>query len=441
MTIFTLGTRGSLLAVTQSTLVKNQLELYYPQHKFQIKTIKTQGDVVTNKPLWQLEGKDFFTKELDDALNLKEVDFVVHSCKDLSTERPNNIKLAAITQRTFPNDVLLITKEKLAQIQNKKLTNIIIGTSSPRRHYLLEKNLKYFLPFGKNLDIKFATLRGNVNTRIEKLRDGNYDLICLAGAGLNRLAAYPDSNLQLKVLLNNILIKFLPTNTFPCAPAQGALAIECLASNTELADLLDILNCQKTTIEVNEERKIFKQYGGGCHLALGVYVKCDETHKLKIMTAKGCVDNSIIDLVSINNQNMDLYKEKISNAQNIFIGLTPNRIKELNLSSKFLADETKKIIKYDPPIMNDLKNTCLYLTSEHNISTFTDHVTNVIDHPTLWVAGSNLHQKLSQLGYWVSGDNDSQGNTFLLNTYQSSLSQYFFQNKPIIQLSYKGELP
>lgn len=139
MTIFTLGTRGSLLAVTQSTLVKNQLELYYPQHKFQIKTIKTQGDVVTNKPLWQLEGKDFFTKELDDALNLKEVDFVVHSCKDLSTERPNNIKLAAITQRTFPNDVLLITKEKLAQIQNKKLTNIIIGTSSPRRHYLLEK--------------------------------------------------------------------------------------------------------------------------------------------------------------------------------------------------------------------------------------------------------------------------------------------------------------
>lgn len=250
------------------------------------------------------------------------------------------------------------------------------------------------------------------------------------------MAAYPDSNLQLKVLLNNILIKFLPTNTFPCAPAQGALAIECLASNTELADLLDILNCQKTTIEVNEERKIFKQYGGGCHLALGVYVKCDETHKLKIMTAKGCVDNSIIDLVSINNQNMDLYKEKISNAQNIFIGLTPNRIKELNLSSKFLADETK-IIKYDPPIMNDLKNTCLYLTSEHNISTFTDHVTNVIDHPTLWVAGSNLHQKLSQLGYWVSGDNDSQGNTFLLNTYQSSLSQYFFQNKPIIQLSYK----
>ena len=158
MANFILGTRGSLLAVTQSTIIANTLKQYYPQHEFTLKIIKTLGDTITNKPLWQLEGKDFFTRELDDALIKKEVDFVVHSYKDLSIDRPEKICLAAIGMRKFAHDVLLVTKETLHNIQTKQLKTITIGTSSPRRQYLLQKHVQKVLPFGEELTIQFGIL-------------------------------------------------------------------------------------------------------------------------------------------------------------------------------------------------------------------------------------------------------------------------------------------
>src|SRR3954468_22494027 len=116
MTTYKIGTRGSLLAVTQSTLIKNQLEALSGE-KFELVTIKTQGDQITNKPLWQLEGKDFFTKELDEALLAGEVDLVIHSYKDLGSERPEGIKLAAVTERRFAHDVLIIPQKNVEALK------------------------------------------------------------------------------------------------------------------------------------------------------------------------------------------------------------------------------------------------------------------------------------------------------------------------------------
>jgi hydroxymethylbilane synthase len=441
MAIFKLGTRGSLLAVTQSTLVKNQLELHYPEHQFQLNIIKTQGDLITNKPLWQLEGKDFFTKELDEALLQREVDFVVHSCKDLSTLRPTSLTQAAITNRVFPHDVLLITKETLAKIQQKEISSIVIGTSSPRRQYLLNNKINSFIPFGEHLEIKYSNLRGNVNTRIEKLISGEYDLICLAAAGLERLASHPDSKLQLDKLLTHINLKFLPLSTFPCAPAQGALAIECLSDNNELKNMLKILNCANTTDEILEERKIFQQYGGGCHLALGVYVKKHTSQNLKITTAKGSVDKSFIDIEAIEGFSLEMNNtyDKIFKESLIFTGLTSSRHKELNLPDSFISDESKRIIPFDSKNQEDFAHSNYYLTSEHNISTFAKYIKPSQEQSSIWVAGSTLHQKLSRMGYWITGDNDSQGPSALLNTLKSSLASYIFHQKPTVQLSYKGQ--
>src|SRR5665648_163419 len=117
MTTYKIGTRGSLLAVTQSTLIKNECERISGE-KFELVTIKTQGDLITNKPLWQLEGKDFFTKELDESLLNGDVDFVIHSYKDLGSERPQGIKLAAITERKFAHDILLIDQQTIDDLSN-----------------------------------------------------------------------------------------------------------------------------------------------------------------------------------------------------------------------------------------------------------------------------------------------------------------------------------
>lgn len=185
MTTYKIGTRGSLLAVTQSTLVKNQLEKISGK-KFELVLIKTQGDQITDRPLWQLEGKDFFTKELDEALLKGEVDLVIHSYKDLGSERPDGIKLAAVTERRFAHDILLIRKDVIRDLANWK-GEFVVGTSSPRRIVNLTRSLAPFIPYSTqtNLNIRCETLRGNVNTRIGKLKNKQYHAITLASQELS----------------------------------------------------------------------------------------------------------------------------------------------------------------------------------------------------------------------------------------------------------------
>src|SRR5687768_11764992 len=184
MATYKIGTRGSLLAVTQSTLMKNELERISGE-TFELVLIKTQGDEVTNKPLWQLEGKDFFTKELDEALLAGEVDLVIHSYKDLGSERPDGIKLAAVTERRFAHDILIIPQKNVDALKNWN-GEFVVGTSSPRRIANITHSLSDYLP-GKP-KLRCETLRGNVNTRIRKLKDGDYHAITLALAGIERLA-------------------------------------------------------------------------------------------------------------------------------------------------------------------------------------------------------------------------------------------------------------
>jgi hydroxymethylbilane synthase len=183
--MYRIGTRGSLLALTQCNQVKNQLEKLTGD-KFELEIIKTQGDMITNAPLWQLDGKDFFTKELDEALLSGAVDLVVHSYKDLGSVRPDEILLAAITKRSYAHDILLIKKDTISEIKNK--AELFVGTSSPRRMVNLKNHLKNYLPNATNLTVTTKVLRGNVNTRIQKLKDNEYDAIVLALPGIERLA-------------------------------------------------------------------------------------------------------------------------------------------------------------------------------------------------------------------------------------------------------------
>jgi hydroxymethylbilane synthase len=259
----TIGSRGSDLALWQANHVKRQLEAL--GNEVEIQVIVTQGDAIQNLSFDKLEGKGFFTKEIEVALLNKSVDLAVHSHKDLETNPPAGLVIAAVSEREDPSELLLIRKESVEEgnVWNLKL-NGIIGTSSARRKSLVRK----FRP-----DLQIQDLRGNVPTRIQKLRDGNYDAILLAKAGVDRL----------KIDLTEFHVEVLAPTQFVPAPAQGVLALQIREEDTELAEILQNLNHQDVAVRIGIERLILNQMEGGCQLPLGVY--CSEEHKLFVAYA------------------------------------------------------------------------------------------------------------------------------------------------------------
>ena len=395
MTTYKLGTRGSLLAVTQSTLIKNEIERLSGE-KVELVTIKTQGDEVTNKPLWQLEGKDFFTKELDEALLKGDVDFVVHSYKDLGSERPEGIKLAAITERRFAHDILLIPQKTIDELKNWNGT-FVVGTSSPRRIVNLTKSLKDYIPYSKetNLEIKCETLRGNVNSRIRKLREGQYHAITLALAGIERLAHTEKSAAELKELLQGLNYFVLPQSIFPSAASQGALGIETSATRNDGDKLLHILNKlahPKTVEEVYRERKAFKEFGGGCHLAVGIHVK-KLADDLFLHVNSGEVDGVRIEKKWVEGMTFP----KLEKGKKLFVGFPTNT------HPGVLHDEYLKKI---PETKNvDLTNKHVFVTSMYTLDTL--KASSKAE--GVWAAGAKSARDLAARGFWVNGTADSLG--------------------------------
>jgi hydroxymethylbilane synthase len=246
-----IGSRGSDLALWQANHVKKQLEAL--GSSVEIKIIVTQGDAIQNLSFDKLEGKGFFTKEIETALLNNEIDLAVHSHKDLETEQPKGLIVAAVSEREDPADLLLIRKEKVDTLQLWSLAEqSIIGTSSARR----KSQVRGFRP-----DAEIKDLRGNVPTRIQKLRDGQYDAILLAKAGVDRL----------KIELSEFHVERLDPEEFIPAPAQGVLALQIREGDQELLKFLAKMNHSVVQERIAVERKVLNLLQGGCQLPLGVY--------------------------------------------------------------------------------------------------------------------------------------------------------------------------
>lgn len=249
-----IGSRGSDLALWQAHHVKSQLENL--GCTVELKIIVTQGDAIQDLSFDKLEGKGFFTKEIEVALLNKSIDLAVHSHKDLETNPPAGLMIAAVSEREDPADLLLIAKSSIDESKEWSLKeNAIIGTSSARRKSQVVR-------FRNDVEIK--DLRGNVPTRIQKLRDGNYDAILLAKAGVDRL----------KIDLSEFKVVVLNPKAFVPAPAQGVLALQIREEDTQLFDVLQHLNHPEVARRIAVERKVLNLMNGGCQLPLGVY--CDE---------------------------------------------------------------------------------------------------------------------------------------------------------------------
>lgn len=246
-----IGSRGSDLALWQAHYVKDQLTAL--GHQVEIIIITTKGDRIQDLSFDKMEGKGFFTKEIEEALLNNEVDLAVHSHKDLETTNPEGLIIGAVSYREDPTDILLIRQEVINPADPLKLKeNAVVGTSSARRKTQL-------LRLRSDLHIK--DLRGNVPTRVRKLLDGQYDAIVLASAGISRL------NLDLTGLETHV---FHPHQFVP-APAQGVLGLQIRETDDELkAALQDIHNADVASM-IKIERDVLKKMEGGCQLPLGVY--------------------------------------------------------------------------------------------------------------------------------------------------------------------------
>ncbi len=269
-----IGTRGSDLALWQARRIADLLRSEFGLD-VELVVVKTKGDRIQNVSFHKMEGKGFFTKELQDALLRGRVDLVVHSLKDLPVDHPEGLMLAAIPERTDPADVLLARGGLLAPSASSPLglpPGSVLGTSSLRR-------AAQALALDPELSIK--PLRGNVPTRVGKLREGPYDAIMLAAAGIDRLDLDLDGVDRLDLA---------PEVVLP-APGQGALAIECRADD-DLADRLDALTDQDSARCVIAERSLLKRLGGGCHLPLGC-LATQEDGAVRLQAALGEIDAAI----------------------------------------------------------------------------------------------------------------------------------------------------
>ena len=269
-----LGTRRSLLAWAQSSWVAREIERLNPGLKVELFGIETRGDRIQDVSLQKVEGKDFFVAELDQALAEGRVDLSVHSFKDLSLQRPSNFVCAAIPKRANPRDVVLFGPHTLEKLRNGE--KLKIGTSSPRRLENIPSFLEKALPrlSSSAPKLEWVEIRGNVNTRLSRVHEPKsapkqLDGVVLAFAGLIRLWADSAGQSELRQLLSGVRWMVLPLDENPAAPAQGALAVECRADDTEVVQAIQKLHHAPTAAQVAVERKILAESGGGCHQRFG----------------------------------------------------------------------------------------------------------------------------------------------------------------------------
>jgi hydroxymethylbilane synthase len=313
-----IGTRASKLALWQAEWVKSELERLYPGIKVELNKIKTTGDKILDVPLAKVGGKGLFVKEIEEAMLRGEADIAVHSMKDVPTEFPEGLHLAVICKREDPRDAFITGRGEAASRAayatvgahldaptnfNNLKQGAVIGTSSLRRSC----QLLHIRP-----DLKIEQLRGNLDTRIRKLDEGQFDAIILAAAGVKRLG------------WSERITEILSTETSLPAIGQGAIGIECRTAG-DINDLIAPLNDPETSTCVRAERAFLKKLEGGCQVPIAAYARLED----KILVMEGLVGSVAGDII---------IKEKIEGA--------PSDAETLGLAlaERLLSRGAKKIL-------------------------------------------------------------------------------------------------
>ncbi|MBC8046081.1 MAG: hydroxymethylbilane synthase, partial [Fimbriimonadaceae bacterium] len=389
-----IGTRGSDLALWQANFLLSELKRINVDAE--LKIIKTQGDKIQHLSLEKLEGKGFFTKEIEDALLANEIDIAVHSHKDLPTENTPGLTVAAVSEREDCSEILLIRKECVDELKEFDLKeNAVIGTSSSRRNV----QLKFFRP-----DITCKDIRGNVPTRINKLRNGDYDAVMLAYAGVHRL------NLDISDLH---VVKIEPHKLIP-APAQGVLAFQCRQYDEKIKEMLKQIHHADVFETISIEREVMRLFKGGCHMPLGVYCK-KENNTFHIWSAQADDKDGMIRRLYATGENISageiFEKLKIRKNQSVFIS------RDIDTESKYykvlnaagFSVSGKSFLNFAEIQINELP-VCdwLFFTSRNGGKYFFDQVKTIPQHIKIAAMGNETASEIHERGYKTgfTGDGD-----------------------------------
>jgi len=248
---YIVATRASALAYEQTRKAVEFLEQKHPKPTFEIRKISTRGDHRQEHPLSQFGGVGVFVKEIEQALLDGEVDFAVHSLKDVPSKENPSLELCSFPKRDMPND-LFLTRDGSTIHDIKQ--GFVAGTGSPRRQVQIKR---------ARPDARFKDIRGNIDTRISKLEAGNYDALILAAAGFNRSGRHfnPEAAMPVDISLPAI--------------GQGVLVLQCRRDDISTKQLLQSVNHTETELEVQAERTFMKELGGGCQIPVAAYAKIE----------------------------------------------------------------------------------------------------------------------------------------------------------------------
>lgn len=272
-----IGTRDSKLATWQAQFVLDKLK--ETGHQARLKFVKTEGDLVLNTPLTQMGGKGVFTKALDEALFDGQIDLAVHSYKDIPTILPEGLKIAAVLERHDPRDVL-VTRKGSDFLKDEHYEAVIATSSNRRQSQWLSKYKKH----------KIADIRGNVNTRLRKLRESDWDAAIFAAAGLKRLGLEEKIDLYLEWMIS--------------APAQGAMAVMVRADDEEVQEILSPLHHETTAICTKIERDFLYMMEAGCSAPVGAFAEVTDGMvqlKATVLMPDGSERYDIEDAMAIEN--------------------------------------------------------------------------------------------------------------------------------------------
>ncbi|WP_216828829.1 hydroxymethylbilane synthase [Alkalihalobacterium elongatum] len=266
-----IGSRKSQLALTQTNWVIDQLKQAGVPNEFEVKKIVTKGDQILDVTLSKVGGKGLFVKEIEQAMSDKEIDIAVHSMKDVPSELPEGFTLAAVSKRVDPRDAFISNDHvKLADLP----AGSIVGTSSLRRSAQI---------LAQRPDLEIQWIRGNIDTRLRKLKEENFDAIILAAAGLKRMGWSED-----------VVTEYLEPEVCVPAVGQGALGLECRSDDQEVIDILQHLNDANTARTVAAERAFLHKIEGGCQVPIAAYATLEDNNDVKITALVGSPDGKTI---------------------------------------------------------------------------------------------------------------------------------------------------
>jgi len=391
------------LAMAQSLQVAKNIEAMSPDVKVQLVGIETQGDRIQDVALGKIEGKEFFVAELDEALSSGLTDLSVHSLKDLSLDRPSNFLIAAVPKREDSRDVIIFNRNVSERL--KEGFPVRIGTSSPRRLELLPSFLTQALSLYSKPRFDWIEIRGNVNTRLSRLFENEesskkLDGVVLAAAGLNRLwKDVPGQKVLSEMLDGRVLFMILPLSEVPSAPGQGALAVECRSNDHSIFEVLQKLHDPITAKQVEVERSVLGEFGGGCHQRFGAsQFQVGELSVTRI-SGRSAVSSSG------KGEMIDEWRWSMPEKPN----LSEHEIWDGH------AYKNRKII----PLSISTKDQERLMSSKiwwvSHINAWTDQIHELFLKRTLsggvriWTAGVKTGFHLAKKGVWVEGSSDSFG--------------------------------